>query len=232
MLLAIDTSTRYAGVALMDGEGRLCQMLHWRSHQNHTTELVPAIELVLKRQNISLKDLEGIAVALGPGSFSALRVGVSVAKGLAWTAGLPLAAATTLEAEAYCYARLGRPVCALLDVGRGEIAYALYEPAEEDLRLLAPESIAEPKALTRVLPAGALVCGEGLERYGGEVQAALAGTTVLALPYQPASRLLGLAYLGLRRLSAGIKVDPTVVQPFYLRRPSISEPGRPAGASR
>ncbi len=227
MLLAIDTSTRYAGVALMDEEGHLRQMLHWRSQQNHTVELMPAVELVLRRQGVVLKDLAGIAVALGPGSFSALRVGLSVAKGLAWTAGLSLTAVTTLEAEAFFFAALGTPVCAVMDAGRGEVAYALYQPTDEGLRLAMPEGIAEPAKLAEALPAGTLVCGEGLERYARELEGALAGKARLALPYQPTARVAALAQLGWRMLTAGQGVDPTTVQPFYLRRPSISEPRRP-----
>lgn len=231
MLLAIDTSTRYAGVALMDSEGRLRQLLYWRSQQNHTVELLPSVDLALARQGITLKDLTGIAVALGPGSFSALRVGLSIAKGLAWTAGLPLAAATTLEIEAFPYHAAGAHLCALVDAGRGEAAYALYQPALEGLHLMQPEAIAGPGELAALLPKDTLVCGEGLERFHEELRALLGPGARLAFPYQTGLRLTALAHLGHTRLQAGQTHDPATLQPFYLRRPSITEPTPPQRAS-
>ncbi len=81
MLLAIDTSTRYAGVALADEE-RVVSCRVWYSNMNHTMELMPQIAESLEAQDIDVASLEGVAVALGPGGFSALRVGMSVAKGL------------------------------------------------------------------------------------------------------------------------------------------------------
>ena len=74
MLLAIDTSTRYAGIALAQ-DGQVISIRNWYSKTNHSANLIPAISDVLKQHEISIKDLAGIACALGPGSFSALRVG-------------------------------------------------------------------------------------------------------------------------------------------------------------
>ncbi|MBI4197498.1 MAG: tRNA (adenosine(37)-N6)-threonylcarbamoyltransferase complex dimerization subunit type 1 TsaB [Chloroflexi bacterium] len=230
MLLAIDTSTRYAGVALVSDEGQTLQLLCWRSQQNHTVELMPSVELALARQRVTLKGLSGIAVAIGPGSFSALRVGLSVAKGLAWTAGLPLASATTLEVEAYPYRWTGMPVCAVLDAGRGEVSWALYELGGGGLRLVQPEGITEPSQLGALIPDDALVCGEGLERFSRELQSGLGPACRLALPYHPGQRLAALAHLGWLRLRAGQRVDPAALQPLYLRRPTITEPGRPTSA--
>ena len=82
MLLAIDTSTAYAGVLLWD-DGRPVYSLTWRSAYNHTSLLMPAVRHSLQQLGISARELEAVAVALGPGGFSALRVGISAAKGLA-----------------------------------------------------------------------------------------------------------------------------------------------------
>ena len=82
MLLAIDTSTRHAGVALAQ-DGQVISSRSWCSLANHTAELMPAVAEILDGQRLAAGDLTGIAVALGPGGFSALRVGISAAKGLA-----------------------------------------------------------------------------------------------------------------------------------------------------
>ncbi|MBI4339332.1 MAG: tRNA (adenosine(37)-N6)-threonylcarbamoyltransferase complex dimerization subunit type 1 TsaB [Chloroflexi bacterium] len=227
MLLALDTSTRYAGVALLGQDGRLLQALHWRSQQNHTVELMPSLELVLKRQGVSLHDLSGIAVAVGPGSFSALRVGLSLAKGLAWAAGLPLVTATTMEVEAFPYLAAGRPVVAVLEAGRGELAWASFQEQEGRLHQEGPERISSPQELAASLPASSILCGEGLERFADTLKEALPMDARLMLPYLPGQRLAALAYLGLRRLQAGETSSPVTLQPLYLRRPTITEPGRP-----
>ena len=231
MILAIDTSTRYAGVALLNGEGQLVQLLHWRSRQNHTVELIPAIDSLLAREQVTVQDVTGIAVALGPGSFSALRVGLSVAKGLAWAGGLPLVAATTLEAEAFAYRTGGMPVCAVLDTGRIQLAWALFEERDGQLHQAGGEAICDPEELFDAIPTPALLCGEGLERHGEALsRIAPQGVRVVA-PYIPGQRVSALAYLGSVRLQAGLAQDPSTVQPLYLRRPTITEPKQPAPPS-
>ncbi|MEK7777240.1 MAG: tRNA (adenosine(37)-N6)-threonylcarbamoyltransferase complex dimerization subunit type 1 TsaB [Chloroflexota bacterium] len=233
MLLAVDTSTRYAGVALLNKDGQLVQLLHWRSQQNHSVELLPTIESVLHRQGATIQDVTGIAVAVGPGSFSALRVGLSVAKGLAWARGLPLVAVTTLEAEAFSHRMSGVPVCAVMDAGRGQLAWALFEERDGQLCQLGDEQIDTPEELLDKLPSPALLCGEGLERYNEALSKGAAHGVRLALPYLPGQRVAALAYMGIARLQAGLVQDTGAVQPLYLRRPTITEPkGQPAAAGR
>ena len=125
MLLAIDTSTRFAGVALADGD-RVVATRSWYSSVNHTAELMPAVVQLLKSHAVAVKDLEGVAVALGPGGFSALRVGISVGKGLAAAGGIPILGVGSLDVEAFPFSDCGLPVCVFLEAGRGEVASALF----------------------------------------------------------------------------------------------------------
>ena len=224
MLLAIDSSTRYAGVALLNDDGQLAQLLQWLSRRNHSVELLPAIETVLHREHVTVQDITGIAIALGPGSFSALRVGLSIAKGLAWARGLPLVTATTLETEAFAYRTGGTHVCAVLDAGRGQLAWALFEDRQGQLHQTSGESIATPEELLDTLDSPTLLCGEALEKYGETLSNAAAKGVRLALPYLPGQRVSALAYLGNVRLQAGLVQDQSTVQPLYLRRPTITEP--------
>jgi len=226
MLLAIDTSTRYAGVALLNSEGRLGQLLHWRSQRNHTVELLPAVETLLDREHATVQDLTGIAIALGPGSFSALRVGLSVAKGLAWAESLPLVSVTTLEAEAFAHSVGDTAVCAALDAGRDQLAWASFQERDGCLHQIINEQIAAPEEMLLALHPPALLCGEGLERYGEALSRMVPDGIRLALPYLPGQRVVALAYLGNARLQAGEIQDPATVQPLYLRRPTITEPRR------
>ena len=125
MQLAIDTSTGTAGLALVK-DGEVLAELTWRCGQNHTTQLLPNLEYLLNQNKVNLQSLTGIIVARGPGSFNGLRVGVSTAKGLAFSLGIPIVGVSSLEVEAYPYAQTALPVCPVFNAGRGEIATATY----------------------------------------------------------------------------------------------------------
>ena len=221
MLLAIDTSTRYAGVALADA-ARVLSCRSWYSAVNHTAELMPAVAQALQGAGLTVNDLEGIVVALGPGGFSALRVGMSVAKGLALASGRPLVGIGTLDAEAGPYLDAGLPVCALLDAGRREVASAYFgkdgQRTREDL-------ICPPEELAAEIEETTLFCGEAAPAHAGMLRDYLGSRAMLA-GHSPAARLWALAEQGRQRLQEGDTNDVTTLQPYYLRMPTIGGPKR------
>ena len=221
MLLAVDTSTRYASVALADG-GKVVSCRCWFSLSSHTTELMPAVSAALKDQRVSPNDLDGIAVALGPGGFSALRVGMSVAKGLAMASKKPLVGVGTLMLEAFPYLGSGLPVCALIEAGRQELASAHFgadgRPSREDL-------ICPTEELLSAINGQTVFCGEGVTVWADFIRERL-GTLAVTVGWGPASRLYALAELGQQRLDAGETDDLATLQPYYLRMPSIGGPKR------
>ena len=221
MLLAIDTSTRYAGVALA-GEGQVVSLSSWFSSINHTAELMPAIAEILRKQGLSAGDLSGIAVALGPGGFSALRVGVSVAKGLAMTAGKPLVGVGTLDLEAVPYLGAGLPVIALLDAGREEVASAHFGPNGQRIR---EDVICPPQALFEAVSQATLFCGEGVQTWAQTIKDGLGALAVVVKP-APGLRLSSLLEMGGKKLASGETDDIATLQPNYLRMPSIGGPKR------
>ena len=220
MLLSIDTSTRYAGVALADS-GRVLSCRSWHSAVNHTAELMPAVAQTLAAAALTVKDLDGIAIALGPGGFSALRVGMSVAKGLAIAAGKPLLGVGTLDLEAWPYRESGLPVCALLDAGRGEVAAATFAAGQR----IRPDRIGPPAELLADIAELTLFCGEGLPPHAELLRQRLGNRAVIAGSV-PAARLYALAALGQRRLEDGDVDDVATLQPYYLRMPTIGGPKR------
>jgi tRNA threonylcarbamoyladenosine biosynthesis protein TsaB len=222
MLLAIDTSTRYAGVALAD-EHRVLSAQCWYSSVNHTTELMPAVSDILKSRGLTPRDLEAIAVALGPGGFSALRVGMSAAKGLALAAKKPLVGLSTLELEAFPYLESGLAVVALLDAGRKEVASAHFGADRQRVR---DDIIGAPEELLAEFTQPTLFCGEGLLPWAGLIKERLGPLAVVVSHWSPASRLWSLVELGRRKLVAGETDDLVTLQPYYLRMPSIGGPKR------
>ena len=221
MLLAIDTSTRNAGIALAEDGGRVISCRSWHSAVNHTAELMPAVAQTLAAAALTVQDLDGIAIALGPGGFSALRVGMSVAKGLAIAAGRPLVGIGTLDLEAWPYRDSGLPVCALLDAGRGEVAAAIFTAGQR----IRPDRICPPAELPAEGEEPTLSCGEGLAPHAELLRQRL-GRRAVIVANAPAARLYALAALAQQRLAAGDGDDVATLQPYYLRMPTIGGPKR------
>lgn len=125
MLLAIDTSTRCASVALYDASGVISEA-SWRSENNHSVEMMPAIARMLSQQGLSPQALTAVAVAKGPGSFTGLRIGMSIAKGLCLALDIPIIAVPTLNIITYAVGDPGGPIYAVLEAGRGRICVGRY----------------------------------------------------------------------------------------------------------
>ena len=123
-LLAIDTSTEQAGLSLTDGE-RTAELL-WPAGRTHTVTVLPQIEHLLRLCGTARDTLGAVAVATGPGTFTGLRVGLSIAKGLAMARDLPLIGVPTLDIAAAPYAAAQTPVVVVLAAGRGRIVWAAY----------------------------------------------------------------------------------------------------------
>jgi tRNA threonylcarbamoyladenosine biosynthesis protein TsaB len=134
-MLAVDTSTSQAGLALYDG--RVQAEMLWSAGRNHARQLMPAIEETLGRLGLRPSDLGAIAAARGPGSFTGLRVGLAVARGLQFALGVPLYGVGSLDVVAAGLAPAGPaaspwPIRAVLDAGRGRFATASYRLEGEE----------------------------------------------------------------------------------------------------
>ena len=226
MLLAIDTSTRSGGVALWNDD-RVIAALCWHSSQNHTAELMPAVEYILRRADIVPTALDGIAVALGPGGFSALKVGISAAKALALPSNTPVVGVGTLEMEAYPYATAGLPIRPLLDAGRDDVATALYQELDGRWTKLMEERVCTNEELSELVFETTILCGEGAVQRSADLRRALGGRGMVMSFHTPASRLTALAVLSARRLQQGKIHSLAALQPMYLRNPNIGLPKLP-----
>ncbi len=130
MLLAIDTSNEYAGVALWDERG-LRGEATWLAGRQHTEQLLPQVDLLLRNAGGSPRALSVVAVATGPGSWTGLRAGMSLAKALAVGRGLPVIGVASLDAVAYGCRDAGRRVLAVVRLGRDRFGAASYRAGSE-----------------------------------------------------------------------------------------------------
>ncbi len=221
MELAIDTSTETASVAL-SSEGELVAELTWNVGRNHTAELMPNLIHFLHQAKSNLKDIDGLIVAKGPGSFNGLRVGMSVAKGFAFALSAPLVGISTLEVEAWPYAATALPICQILNAGRGEIATALFQVRRGKCRRLIEEHITTLDGLLPEIKGRTIFCGKVPPEVALQLGERLGDRALLVEGAGVARRAGYLAELGWKRLREGDFDHSPTLQPLYLRRPAIT----------
>ena len=226
MYLVIDTSTHNGAVGLWRGDG-LARTTAWSTRNNHTAELMPAVQGLLDAEQAAPADLTGVIAARGPGGFSALRAGLAVAKGLAFAVSAPLVGVSTLAATAYAFRGAGLPVCPLISAGRDLVAWARFQQTDEGWVRRAPDRVMPVGRLLAARGRHALFCGEGAHDYAEELRAAMGARAHIVEPGGPGLRIEGLAALGAARLDSGDDDDVASLRPHYLRAPAIGRPASP-----
>ncbi|MEW5960584.1 MAG: tRNA (adenosine(37)-N6)-threonylcarbamoyltransferase complex dimerization subunit type 1 TsaB [Chloroflexota bacterium] len=214
MILAIDTATQYAGLALYDNGILLAEEI-WQAGRNHTIELMPRLVRMLQTARLVVADLTAIAVSQGPGSFTGLRIGLAAAKGLALPHKLPLVGVPTLEVVAYPWQEQGLPVWAIIQAGRGRILAACYDWVDEQWQALDQPHLTNFEALASQIKRPVLCTGE-IDEVAAQILQQ--GSRRKARLVSPAARLRRPGYLAeiaATRLQAGAQADPDSLEPIY-----------------
>ena len=222
MLLAVDTSTAQIGLGLYDGVQVIAEST-WYSHQHHTIDLAPALAELLRRAGCSMRDVEAVGVAIGPGSFTALRVGLAFVKGLALAKKLPLVGIPTLEIVAAGQPPSKVPLVAVLQAGRGRIASQRFKYVETNLLVMEWKSQGAPEittadALAEAIEKPTIVAGE-LTAAERQRLARKKVNVLLAPPALCVRRPAVLAQLAWARWQAGRVDDAAGLAPIYLQLP-------------
>lgn len=214
MLLAIDTSTEWIGIALFNGTNVLAEQI-WRSKNYHTVELVPAIKEMLTKTQTKASSLTGIGVALGPGSFTGLRIGLSVAKGIALGQKLPMAGIPTLEILAAAQPGLRRPMLAFLEVGRGRYAYARYQYKQGSWQAITDIAVNDIRDMASTIKSPIYVVGD-MDAEQRQILGRKWKTARLASPSLCLRRPAVLAELAWAKIQAGQADDAASLAPIYV----------------
>jgi tRNA threonylcarbamoyladenosine biosynthesis protein TsaB len=225
MIIAIETSTTFGSVAAVD-EGKLLAEECMYVPQGHCESILPMLCGMLSGARIELSSTDAFAVSLGPGSFTALRIGLSTAKALSFSSGKPLVGVGTLDAIAYNVAGLCPYVCPIIDAKRGEVFYSLYRDRVGQLEKLMEYAADRPEKVAPELFSLLARAGEGNVAFLGDgvgLCRKFIETTVgersLFPPYHlgiPRASSLGM--LALKLLKQGRVEDAEKVEPIYVRR--------------
>jgi tRNA threonylcarbamoyladenosine biosynthesis protein TsaB len=209
----VDTSTAQVGLALYDGSQVISEYA-WRSSQRHTVELAPAIFELLTRCGLTMEAVHALGVALGPGSFTSLRVGLSLAKGLALSRHLPLIGIPTLEVLAAAQTPSRLPLVVAIQAGRGRLAVGWYKRSRNGWQAKAPARVVTVEVLMDEVKSPVMVCGE----FSSEERQALSQKPEIRLlsPAQSVRRPAVLAELAWTRWQTGNVDDEATLAPIYL----------------
>jgi tRNA threonylcarbamoyladenosine biosynthesis protein TsaB len=225
-ILGIETSGTIGGFAVVE-DGCLLAEVASDITGCHVEKGAAMIDYVLQSAGAKVGDLAGVAVSLGPGSFTGLRAGLASAKGLCFGSGLPLVGVPTLDCMAETFAACDGLVVPVRDARRGEIYFAVYDARDGalrrlcDYRALAPQLLAEELvALGRGVDQAArplVLVGDALSRYGDTLRSRLGPRMVAAPQMLWAARPALVAELGARLLASGETADLDSVEPIYVR---------------
>ena len=214
MLLAIDTSTAQMGLALYDGTSVPGEFV-WHSGLHHTQELAPTLAELLRRVGIKINVIDALGVALGPGSFTSLRVGLAFVKGLALACHIPIAGIPTLDIVAAGVPISDRRMAALVQAGRGRLALGWYSAGETGWQVDGPVMLTSADELAEEIHKPVIVCGEMSPDERRRLARKFKNVT-LASPAQCVRRPGILAELAWQKWQAG-KTDPAAaLAPIYL----------------
>ena len=248
LILGIETATMTGGVALLNEE-RLISEYTLNVRTTHSARLMPALDRVLEDSSIDKCEIDGIAVSIGPGSFTGLRIGLATAKGLALGLDVPLVGVPTLDALAHNIPFAMHQICPMLDARKKEVYYSLfrYEPSwdgetrgqgDEGMRerggtatypflpspllRVSPYRVTSPADLVKQIHEKTVFLGDGVDVYREFISEKLGDLAVFAPDAQRLPRAASVAEIGLLKLKAGEHSDIASAEPIYIR-PSDAE---------
>jgi len=216
-VIAIETATMVGSIAIIDA-ARVISEITLNARATHSERLMAAIDRLLGDSGLAIDDMDGVAVSIGPGSFTGLRIGLSAAKGLSYASGKPLIGIPTLDALALNMTFSSYLICPIQDARKGEVYTALYRPGDNSPEKMTDDMAVDPSALAGMITQKTVFLGDGVNRYRELLMKQLGELYNEApIPLQ-LPRASNVAMLALKRLEKGDTDDPFTMIPRYIRK--------------
>lgn len=216
-ILSVNTSEASAGVALVEDGVPVCEEF-FSAGVTHSRVLMDMVHQVLTvRASVPVEEIDGLVAARGPGSFTGLRIGISVVKGIAMAASKPVAGISSLDAIAWQVSSSQRSVCAMMDAKRGEVYAACYRFSGGKMTHKTKEVCVTPERAVALAGESALFIGSGALAYKGQIESLAGGDLGFAPGFQNQVRASALAHAFFQSQEA-LSNDPLSLLPVYIRR--------------
>lgn len=214
MILALDTSTQFMGISIYDGSQTLYEKV-WKTNRRHTVELSPAINGALKEISVELKTINALAVALGPGSFTSLRIGLAVAKGLSFALQIPVFGIPSLAITAFGQPLKEHKMICVLKVGRGRYAAQTYAVDNGSWTAVDDIFTASANELEEQITSPTIIRGE-IDQKDRQILQRRWRNALVASPADNVRRPAHLAEIAWERFQAGESDDVVALEPIYI----------------
>jgi len=221
-ILGIDTSSMMGAVGIVDGEDLVAEV-RTNVAVTYSERLMLHIDGLLKTAGMSISDIDGFSVNIGPGSFTGLRIGLAAVKGLAYSTGRPVAGVGCMEVLSGNVPFSRYQVCTLMDARKKQVYAALFKDTDAGREAVMPVTAMTPEELMERVTEPTLFLGEGAHVYREILARELGDMAVFAPRSQSYPSGAAVAFLGLREIMAGRASDPFTLVPHYVRRSDAEE---------
>jgi len=219
LILAIETATGCGSVSLTRGGvegGHLLAEATARPEVTHSRRLLGSVDWIMKSAGVEWPDVDGVAVSLGPGSFTGLRIGMAAAKGIVFTTKVPFLGVQTLDAISLSCPVIDRPLWCLLDARKQEVYAACYQPDNNGRpELISPAEVIRPEMLADRIREPVILAGPGVDEYYDLFGAIKSVQLIPAALSSPRAARVG--FLAAEQMAAGESMDPATTAPLYVR---------------
>ena len=221
-ILGIETATWVGSLAIVDNEGLIGEYT-LTMNATHSGRLIPALNQLLKTADLDIAQVDALAVSLGPGSFTGLRIGVATVKGLALAANKPVVGIPTLDALAHNFRGVESLICPMLDARKKEVYTALYRSKRSGaFDKETPDLAVSPELFLNTLDENVLFLGDGSVLYRGLIEEKMGSKAAFASPPMHYPRAASVAFLALEKAAVEDFLDVSTFAPMYAR-PSEAE---------
>ncbi len=222
MILAVNTTTRQFGLALTDMQSAVLAEYLILPKEKNFSGFMPALHALMEASKIGMEEIQAISVAIGPGSFTGMRVGLAMAKGIAQGQNIPIIGISSLEALAAQVPYANHPICPIIDSRKGEVFTALFYCRDDgEMVRTREDTCLRIEDLASMATETTIVLGNDFNHQSPLIKAALGAEAVLAQPHLWNLRASAVGLLGLKRFLVQDFDDPQDLVPIYLRPPDI-----------